>query len=72
MTTKTNTDSPKVVLHCSTAGHRHYGKSAEIRDPGHAIDADRACALIDLAWHPLLGRAASVQQHGPWRVEDSA
>lgn len=66
MTTQT------ITLTCTTKGHRHYGKAAKIRDPGQPIDNDRACALIDLAWHPLLGKAASVQQHGPWRVEDPA
>lgn len=68
-----NTGSPdRVTLHCSTAGHRHSGKSAEIRNPGFTVEAGRACALIDLAWHPVLSKAASVKRDGPWRVGDGA
>ncbi len=58
-----------MTLTCTAEGHRHYGLSAEIRDPGHKVNASRACKLIDLAWHPVFGNAASVREHGPWRKE---
>lgn len=56
----------RLTITCTDEGHWHCGKSAEIRDPGQPVDAGRACKLIDLAWHPVLSKAASVQRLGPW------
>jgi hypothetical protein len=47
---------------------RHSGTSAVIRDPGHALDADRIHKLVHVAHHPFMSRAQSVREHGPWKA----
>ena len=59
----------RISITCTVPRHRHSGRTATIRNPGIPLDPERACKLIDVAWHPVLSQATSVQRFGPWRAE---
>lgn len=66
--TLTPTGEPGIRITCTDPAHRHAG-AALIRHTEDPIHQDTACKLIDLARHPLLSRAASVQRFGPWPTD---
>jgi hypothetical protein len=54
--------------HITCGCPRHNGMSAVMRDPGHDIDRERIHHFVEIANHPVLGRAQSTQKFGPWKA----